>query len=137
MIVRNCAGGLVFCDDKVLLIRNDKHEWGFPKGVVRTGEKMMDVARTRISVEAGVEACIVAPCGKTSYEFYSISRRKPVHNNVSWFVMKSAVTDCVPNAEEGTLECEYFPIDVALEKITYSQDKTLLMMGYQKYKEKA
>ena len=33
MIVRNCAGGVVFRGDKVLLVCNDKQEWGFPKGV--------------------------------------------------------------------------------------------------------
>ena len=42
MIIRNCAGGIVFCGDKVLLLRNDKHEWVFPKGVVRAGQKEKD-----------------------------------------------------------------------------------------------
>ena len=36
MIVRNCAGGIVFTGDKVLLVANDKEEWGFPKGSVKT-----------------------------------------------------------------------------------------------------
>ena len=38
MIVRNCGGGIVFRGDKVLLVCNDKHEWGFPKGVIRSTE---------------------------------------------------------------------------------------------------
>lgn len=137
MIIRNCAGGLVFCGNSVLLIRNDKHEWSFPKGVVRSGEKLIDVAKSRVKIETDVDVTIVAPCGKTNYEFYSISRMKPVHNNVSWFVMKALDYDCKANNDEGVLECKYYPIDEALEMITYSQDKALLMMGYQKYKEKA
>ena len=36
MIVRNCSGGIVFTGDKVLLVCNDKQEWGFPKGAVKT-----------------------------------------------------------------------------------------------------
>jgi hypothetical protein len=39
MIVRNCAGGIVFFEDKVLLICNDKREWSFPKGVLKAGDK--------------------------------------------------------------------------------------------------
>ena len=36
MIVRNCSGGIVFSGDKVLIVSNDKHEWGFPKGAVKS-----------------------------------------------------------------------------------------------------
>ena len=39
MIVRNCGGGIVFRGDKVLLVCNDKHEWGFPKGVIRSSDR--------------------------------------------------------------------------------------------------
>ena len=35
---RNCAGGVVFFDNKVYLLKNDKGEWVLPKGVIKTGE---------------------------------------------------------------------------------------------------
>ena len=135
MIIRNCSGGIVFHNDEVLLLYNDKHEWAFPKGVVRVGQKEKDVALNRIKIEAGVDAQILAPCGKTNYEFYSITRQKPVHNNVSWFVMKTADGVVTPSSEDGFLDGRFFPVDAALEKVTYSQDKSLLMMAYQRYKE--
>ena len=31
MLVRNCAGGLVFCGNKVFLLRNEKGNGDFPK----------------------------------------------------------------------------------------------------------
>ena len=65
MLVRNCAGGIVFYRDTVLLLCNDKHEWAFPKGVVRAGQKLTEVAVSRIKEEAGVDAKILTPCGKT------------------------------------------------------------------------
>lgn len=135
MVIRNCAGGVVFNGDDVLLIENDKHEWAFPKGVVRPGNKMIDVALERIKVECGVDASILVPCGKTHYEFYSVSRRKPVHNNVSWFIMKAVSRDVVPNSAEDILSAKFVPVTEALETVTYSQDRTLLMMAYQRYKE--
>ncbi|HHT62421.1 MAG TPA: NUDIX hydrolase, partial [Clostridia bacterium] len=37
MLFRQCAGGIVFFNDKVLLLQNEKNEWVFPKGVIRNG----------------------------------------------------------------------------------------------------
>lgn len=135
MIVRNCAGGLVFCGDKVLLIRNDKHEWSFPKGVSKPGERLMDVAKTRVQIETGVDAKVISPCGKTSYEFFSATRGKPVHNNISWFVMSSQSDECTPNEGEGVVDCKFFTIEDAMENVTYSQDKSLLTIAFQKMRE--
>ncbi|MCR4557327.1 MAG: NUDIX hydrolase [Saccharofermentans sp.] len=137
MIVRNCSGGIVFKGDKVLLVCNDKQEWGFPKGAVKINSdlSLSDFARERIKFETGVDAKVIAPCGKTNYEFYSITRRKPVHNNISWFVMVSGSEECKAFPDSGTVDCRFIEISKALEEITYSQDKSLLMMAYQKYRE--
>lgn len=32
MIVRRCAGGVVFHANQVLLVKNDRGEWTLPKG---------------------------------------------------------------------------------------------------------
>ena len=137
MIVRNCSGGIVFFNNKVLLLMNDKRDWAFPKGVVRADQKYKDVAVERVKIEAGIEATVIAPCGKTHYEFYSVSRRKPVHNNISWFVMKASDDKVVVDDSEGFADGGFFTVEEALEKITYSQDKSLLMVAYQRYKETA
>lgn len=139
MIVRNCAGGIVFRGDKVLLVCNDKHEWGFPKGVIRSSEKgkITDLVTKRIKEETGITAKVLAPCGKTNYEFYSITRNKPVHNNISWFVMAAQDGNIVITPETGTVGAKFEPVEKALVQITYSQDKALLMMAYQKYRELA
>ena len=137
MIVRNCAGGIVFCGDKVLLICNDKQEWSFPKGVLKEEDKkkLSDLAVERIKLEAGVDAKVLAPCGKTNYEFYSVTRRKPVHNNISWFVMGAAEDSTAVGENCNLVAAEFKVIENALDTITYSQDKSLLMMAYQKYRE--
>ena len=137
MIVRNCAGGIVFTGDKVLLVANDKEEWGFPKGSVKTDSdlSLSEFAKNRVKTETSVDAKVIAPCGKTNYEFYSVTRRKPVHNNVSWFVMETQSEHCKADPESGTINCRFVEINKALDEITYSQDKSLLMMAYQKYRE--
>ena len=139
MIVRNCAGGVVFCGDKVLLVCNDKHEWGFPKGVIRSSDKskLSDIVSKRIKEETGITATVLAPCGKTNYEYYSITRNKPVHNNISWFVMSAREETIVITPETGTVGAKFENVEKALSRITYSQDKALLMMACQKYRELA
>lgn len=135
MIVRNCSGGIVFHKDTVLLVCNDKHDWAFPKGVVAPGKRLIEVAKDRLKIEADVDANVLSPCGKTSYEFYSITRRKPVHNNISWFIMKADSDHIKVGGDPEILAGEYFSIEAALHEITYSQDRALLMTAYQMYKE--
>ena len=135
MLERNCAGGIVFYGDSVLLLQNEKAEWCFPKGVIRTVEKPEEVALSRVSVEAGVEAKILFPVGRTNYEFYSITRQRPVRNKIVWYVMRADNDTVKPNPEQNFSEGGFFPVDEALQKVTYSQDRSLLMMAYQRYKE--
>ena len=135
MLERNCAGGIVFYGDSVLLLQNEKAEWCFPKGVIRTVEKPEEVALSRVSVEAGVEAKILFPVGRTNYEFYSITRQRPVRNKIVWYVMRADNDTVKPNPDQNFSDGGFFPVDEALQKVTYSQDRSLLMMAYQRYKE--
>ena len=120
-----------------MLVCNDKQEWGFPKGAVKTESdlSLSDFAKERVKSETDVDARVIAPCGKTNYEYYSISRRKPVHNNISWFVMEAGSDLCRAFPDTGTVDCKFVGVATALDEITYSQDKSLLMMAYQKYRE--
>jgi hypothetical protein len=42
---------------------------------------------------------------------------------------------CQAFPDSGTVDCRFVAISTALDEITYSQDKSLLMMAYQKYRE--
>lgn len=135
MLVRNCSGGLVFFDNKVLLLKNDKHEWAFPKGVLREGDDEKAVALRRVLLEAGIKAHILAPAGKTAYEFYSLSRQRPVANKISWYVMSSDTDVVAPSLANNMVEGGFFTIEEAMDMVTYSQDKSLLILAFQKYKD--
>jgi len=135
MLIRNCAGGVVFSDNKVLILKNEKGEWIFPKGVIRNGDFPDNVAINRVSVEAGVDAEIIGSSGRTNYEFYSVSRQRPVCNKIVWYVMKAKDSNCVPNKDQSFQDGGFYPVEEALNMITYSQDKSLLMLSFQKYRE--
>ena len=135
MLIRNCSGGIVFYQDTVLLLKNDKHEWVFPKGVIRSVERPDEVATERVAYEAGVSAMVLSPAGRTNYEFYSVTRQRPVCNKIIWYIMRAESDKVVANTAQNFSDGRFFSIKEALEKVTYSQDKSLLMMSFQRYKE--
>ncbi len=135
MLVRNCAGGVVFSGDKVFLLKNEKDEWVLPKGVIRNGDYPDEVAIKRVKEETGIDAEIILAAGNTNYEFFSVTRQRPVCNKITWYLMKSLNDDFELNREENFSEGGYFSIDEALEKITYSQDRALINLSFAKYNE--
>lgn len=135
MIIRNCAGGVVFKDSKVFLLKNEKSEWVLPKGKIRGEQLPSETAIERVKYEAGIEAKIVSPIGDTAYEFFSITRNQPVYNKITWYIMESNDFDHSVNKEEGFQEGNFYEIDEAMELITYSQDKSLVSLSYKRYLE--
>ena len=130
---RNCAGGVVFTNDKVLILCNEKGEWVLPKGIIRNGELASNVAMARVKHEAGVEAKILAPAGETRYEFFSVSRRAPISNKINWFIMQASSEDHAINKEEGFQDGGFYPVEEATDLITYSQDRALVSLSFDKY----
>ncbi|HHU62960.1 MAG TPA: NUDIX hydrolase [Clostridiales bacterium] len=135
MLKRVCAGGVVFSGDRVLLLKNEKGEWVLPKGVIRNGDLSREVALRRVKEEAGVDAEIISAVGETSYEFFSVTRQRPVCNEITWYLMTALNTDYKISESDGFLDGGFFPIDDAINRITYSQDKALVSLSYKKYKE--
>lgn len=133
MLTRVCSGGVVFFRDKVLILKNEKSEWVLPKGVIRPGKLAQETAIERVKIEAGVDARIVYCVGETCYEFYSVTRQRPVCNQITWFLMEALSDECRPNADLEFTDGGFYPIEEALEKITYSQDKSLVRMSYKRY----
>lgn len=135
MLFRDCAGGVVFYANQVLILKNEKNEWVLPKGAIRNGDLTSDVAIKRVKVEADVNAEILSTVGETSYEFFSISRQIPVNNRITWYIMQANSKDFTINKELGFKDGGFYPIDKALRLITYSQDKSLVSLSFKRYKD--
>jgi len=133
MIVRNCVGGVVFHKDKVFILKNEKGEWVLPKGKIRNDSLPTETALHRVKYEGGIDARIISTAGETSYEFYSLSRKQPVCNVINWYIMEDPKGKYKVNVEEGFSDGGFFPIKEALQKITYSQDKSLVNLSFKKY----
>lgn len=136
MLYRSCAGGIVFSGNQVLLLRNDKGEWVLPKGLVAEGKSRRAVAQERVMREAGTEGRVICMAGETEYEFYSVTRKKPVCNQVIWYLMEAREKLCTPNPREGFEEGGFFDRDDALTRVTYTQDRALLAEAWRLWDRK-
>lgn len=135
MLIRKCAGGVVFNDDKVFIMKNEKNEWILPKGKIGKDELPPETAVNRVKYETGLEGEIVSSAGETAYEFYSITRNKPVYNKIIWYIMESENQDYSINEEEGFHDGGFYTVEEAIDKITYSQDKSLVSLSYKRFLE--
>lgn len=136
MLLRDCAGGVVFYNDKVFLILNEKKEWVMPKGLIKDGENPQDAALRRVFEETGIKGSIVEQAGRTYYEFYSITRKMPVCNRIAWYIMHTDNDQFQMTEPERYINSGFFSIPEALEMITYSQDKSLVMQSHKRLSDK-
>lgn len=134
MIVRDCAGGVVFFGESVFLLKNEKEEWVLPKGRIRNGRISSEVALERVRIETGLEATIISPAGETSYQFFSATRRAHVCNRIVWYIMQSNSNKYKLDKELQFTDGKFFSINEAIEKATFEQEKSLISYGYKKYK---
>ncbi|HOK43683.1 MAG TPA: NUDIX domain-containing protein, partial [Thermoclostridium caenicola] len=93
-------------------------------------------ALRRVFEETGIKAEIIEQAGRTYYEFYSITRQMPVCNRIAWYVMKTDSEEFRIAESEKYAEAGFFPVLDAIDRITYSQDKSLLIQSYKKYCQK-
>lgn len=139
MLTRVCSGGVVFAGEKVLILKNDKDEWVLPKGVIRPDKLAQEVAVERIKTEADVNARIVTYVGETRYEFYSITRQRPVTNLITWFLMEAGNDTSKPNEDLGFKDGGFYSMEEAAGLMTHNQEKSLVRLSFQKmidYREK-
>ena len=132
MIVRRCSGGVVFYANKVLILKNDRHEWTLPKGKVLEGQLAADSAVCRVKDETGVDVCPLVVAGDTMYEFFSRSRQQQVCNAIVWYVMEAENIETEISKE--FLEGGFYKVSDALEMLTHSKEKSLVDVSYKKYK---
>lgn len=136
MLLRDCAGGVIFFDDSVFLLLNEKNEWVMPKGLIKSGENPQHAATRRVFEETGINGTIIEQAGRTYYEFYSVTRQIPVCNRIAWYIMQTDKMHFEVNEPEKYSEGGFYNISEALEMITYSQDKSLVMQSYKRLCEK-
>ncbi|HLC87790.1 MAG TPA: NUDIX hydrolase [Patescibacteria group bacterium] len=126
------AGGIVFKDGQVLLIKNaalrdpKKAYWGFPKGHIKEREKSEEAAIREIKEETGIEVEIIKKLGDSRYVFTNKQKEK-VFKVVVYFLMKYVSGETKPQDLE-VLEVKWFDPAQAMELLSFKKDKDMLAL---------
>ncbi|HEX3046537.1 MAG TPA: NUDIX domain-containing protein [Bacillota bacterium] len=133
MIHDDCAGGLVFWKDKLVILQRFNGVWLFPKGHIDPGETPEQAAVREVKEECGLTAVIVAPLGETGYSF----RENGVDHQkkVQWYLMKADAAKNQIQLEAGFFTGVKLIEENELEILSYSNDRVLALQGFRIYQQ--
>ena len=133
MVNEHSAGGVVFKDNLVLLIRNYKPQrgvefWGFPKGHIEQGESDTEAALREVNEETGIVAKINQKIADKEYSAGFNDNKEEIWKKVSYFLMEFVSGEVTPQKDELS-DAIWATIDEALLKLTFDTDKDLLQQA--------
>ncbi|MBI1869448.1 NUDIX domain-containing protein [Candidatus Gottesmanbacteria bacterium] len=119
------AGGVIFKKKAnklmILLLKDAKSEWTFPKGLIEEGENNIATALREIEEEVGLHQVryIVTIC-KVNYKY--TWRGNLVDKTVHYYLFEATGDETpYPQKEEGIQEAKWFAYDEALMMIGYKK----------------
>lgn len=121
------AGGVVWHRGRVLVLRNFRGEYIFPKGHLEAGETPAEAAVREVAEEAGLTVSIVSQLPDTSYSYqriYGGLQEKRVH----WYNMEAIDTAVVVDGEEIHWGAFIPPFEAA-GRLTFELDRNLLQQS--------
>jgi 8-oxo-dGTP pyrophosphatase MutT (NUDIX family) len=135
------AGGVVFRQingriETVLCGRNNPACWSLAKGTPNEGESLEETALREVREETGLEVHIDAPIGSIEYSFDNRTGSVRFHKTVLFYLM-------VPiggSTQLHDLEFDvvmWFPIDEALNTLTYANEANVLQQALPLMSERA
>lgn len=130
MNTETSAGGLIVCKDgntwKILLMKDRKNAWTFPKGRGEGVEDAQTTALREIEEEVGITGLVV--CAELRPVTYWYFREVSVKKTVQYFlcVAKTAQAPIV-QTEEGISEAKWVSLEEALSIIGYPETNLPLL----------
>ncbi len=119
------AGGIVFCGQRVLVLRNHRGEYIFPKGHIDPGESQLQAALREVAEESGLTPQVICFLGDTSYHY-----RRPdntsIPKRVSWYLMDTVEQQIRVDDYEINWGA-FMSVDEAACLLTHQLDRQLLL----------
>lgn len=124
----NSAGGVVFYQNRVLLLRKKRGYWVLPKGRIEAGEDLETAALREVREESGVRADIIKYVGDIHYTYKNQwTNYEWVMKRVCWFLMTAQSSRCYPQMEEGFSSARFLSGEDAVRLLRYDDERKILI----------
>ncbi len=120
------AGGIVFFNNSILMLKKYSGDWVLPKGRIEKGESLEETALREVFEETGARAEIIRYLGKISYSYRQLSKNQRQKKTVHWYLMVSQNMNCQPLRKEGFIEASYVHVDKAIELIAFDSEREMV-----------
>lgn len=130
MIKEISAGGVIVhrthTGTFVLVMKDLKGMWTFPKGKIEKGEDLEKTATREIAEEVGLKKLkLIAPLKPTSYWYF---RGSPIRKTVYYYLfVSSSLQKPVVQTEEGISEAKWVPFEDAVAIVGYPKTNKPLL----------
>lgn len=138
------AGGVLIrrindCLEVALISVRHGKRWGFPKGRQEAGEPLPKTALREVEEETGLKGSILSELGSISFDFNfkNGNDRSRRHKVVHFFLMENIGGDITGFDKHEVKECRWFPIDEALARLSFDDEKGLLRESQRQLKGRA
>jgi len=124
------SGGVIFrkktdvIEVVLVSVRGGKY-WCLPKGIVDKGETPEVTALREVREESGLSGRIIDKLGEITYWYYIRGENAKCRKTVHFFLMEYQSGNTSQHDLEVD-EAEWFPLDAAMSKISFSGDRTIL-----------
>ena len=121
------AGGIVYKNHSILMLKKKNGEWVLPKGRIEHGETLEETAVREVKEETNADAEIVDYLGLTTYSFSNFwTDYKVVNKTVSWYLMKGLTFSLKALRKEGFIEAKFIDIKEVLSKAQYKDERKVI-----------
>ena len=130
------AGGVVLREgaagaEVVICGRDADDVWGLPKGTLDEGESLQEAAVREVSEETGLKVEIVKKIGVVEYWFSADGVR--YHKWVHHYLMRATGGRTADHDAEHD-RVEWMPVDKAIGRLTFDNDKNMVRQAMSKLK---
>ncbi len=139
--VERSAGGVIYQEREgkmwVALIATKRGQvWGLPKGLMEKGEKPLQTALREVREEAGLEGEPVADLGYIEYWYRDSATKVLYHKFVHYYLLWHVSGD-VGKHDWEVDEAQWFPIEEAIERASYENERGVLTRAREEWKRLA
>jgi len=99
--------------------------WCLPKGLIDKGENPEKTALREVEEETGLKGRIIEKLGEITYWYYLKEENAKCRKTVHFFLMEYEGGD-ISNHDWEVDDAAWFPIDEALDKVSYKSEKELI-----------